>query len=104
MNTAHTLYRSTLVAAAIATASLGAASAAEAHEQGWREGPARAWQPAPPPRWYRHGDRNARGYGYGGWRYGPAVRECAVPSAASAYFAPPGPYAPRVELGLPLRW
>ena len=65
MNTVRTLYRSTLVAAALATASLGAASAAEAHEQGWRQGPARAWQPAPPPRWYRHGDRYARGYGYG---------------------------------------
>ena len=81
MNSVRALYRSTLVAAALATASLGAATAAAAHEQGWRQGPARAWQPASPPRWYRHGERYARSYGDGGWRYGPAVQECAARDA-----------------------
>ena len=37
MLTAQTLYRTTLVAAALAAASLLAPSAASAHERGWRE-------------------------------------------------------------------
>ena len=104
MNRVRTLYRSTLIAAALATASLNAATIAEAHEQGWRGHGERAWQPAPPPRWYRAGYRYAQGSGYGGWRYGPGVRDCEVPFVGPAYSPAPRPYLPRVVLELPATW
>ena len=54
MMTAQTLYRTTLVAAALASASLVAPSAAYAHERGWREhGSERHWQPVEAPRGFR---------------------------------------------------
>jgi hypothetical protein len=54
MLTAQTLYRTTLVAAALAAASLVAPSAANAHERGWREhGSERHWQPVEAPREFR---------------------------------------------------
>ena len=54
MLTAQTLYRTTLVAAALAAASLIAPSAANAHERGWREhGSERYWQPLAERREFR---------------------------------------------------
>ena len=102
MNSVRTLYRSTLIAAALATASLGAATAAEAHEQGWRGHGERAWQPAPRPRWDRPGYRHAQAYG--GWRYGPGIRDCELPFVRSAYYPAPRAYLPRVVLELPAPW
>ncbi len=103
MNRVQTLYRSTLVAAALATASVGATTAAEAHEQGWRGRGERAWQPAPPPRGYRSGYRHGHAYGAGGWRSAEA-RECEAPLVARAYYPPPRPRVPGIVLELPSPW
>ena len=81
MNRVRTLYRSTLIAAA--------------HEQGWRGCGERAWQPVPPPRWYRHG------HGHGGWRYAPQAPDCEVPLAGPANHALPRACTDGVVLELP---
>jgi len=80
MNTRPSLYRSTLIAAALAIGSLGATSA-EAHEHGWRGHDA--------PRWHAPGWRGdwRPGYfapGWRGWEAPVAVLPPPLP------FAPPG--------------
>ena len=78
MNTRPSLYRSTLVAAALAIGALGAVSA-EAHEHGWRDHDA--------PRWHERGwrgERRAYAPGWHGWAAPIAVLPPALP------FAPPG--------------
>ena len=61
MSRVRTLYRSTLIAAALAAGSLAATTAAEAHEEGWRGHGERPWQESPAPRGYRHGYRHSGG-------------------------------------------
>ena len=88
MNTRPSLYRSTLIAAAIAMGCLGAASA-QAHEHGWRgHGEVRAWH-GHDRGWHDHdGDRG--GYGY--WpRYGYVAP---VWDAGWVGYAPPAVYYP----------
>ena len=85
MNTRPSLYRSTLIAAALAISSLGAASA-EAHEHGWRGHDAPGWQQRG---WHAHGGRGdwRPGYfapGWRGWEAPVAVLPPPLP------FAPPG--------------
>ena len=104
MNRVRTLYRSTLIAAALATMSLGATTAAEAHEQGWRGDGERAWQPGPAPRWYRHGNRYAYAYGYGASRYQGAPRDCDWQAWGPNGYSPPRPFGPRIVLELPAPW
>ena len=84
MNTRPSLYRSTLVAAAVAIGCFGAATA-QAHEHGWRghdadrgwHGHERGWHDRDGDRWHRG---YVPGYAYAvpGWRadwagYAPAV-------------------------------
>jgi hypothetical protein len=66
MTTARTLYRNTLIAAALAAGSLGLLPVAEAHDHGWRDrDDARGW-------YERDGDRGWRGDR--GWHRGRARR------------------------------
>jgi hypothetical protein len=66
MTTARTLYRSTLVAAALAAGSLAVLPVAQAHDHGWRgRDDQRGW-------YSRHGDRGWRASH--GWRRGWAGR------------------------------
>jgi hypothetical protein len=83
MNTRPSLYRSTLIAAALAIGSLGAASA-EAHEHGWRGHEA-------PPRWHERGwhEHGWRGDGRPGY-FEPGWRGWEAPFAV---LPPPLPYA-----------
>jgi len=92
MNTRPSLYRSTLIAAALAIGSFGAATA-QAHEHGWRgHGDERAWH-GHDHGWRDHdGDRGGYG-GYGG--YGPRYRYVAPAWRAGwVEYAPPLVYYP----------
>ncbi len=102
MSTVKSLYRSTLIAAALAASTLAAVPAAEAHEQGWREhGPERAWQPAPPRGWVHRGYVRP-GYGYYAPPYVVAPADCAVlplvPGYAPVVYRPHRPWVPVVEV------
>jgi len=97
MNTRPALYRSTLIAAAVAIGCLGAA-AAQAHDHGWRgHGEERGWHGHDrgwhePDRGWREHDRD-RGYGPR-YRSGePAWRE-----GAAGYAVPFGPLLPPLPL------
>lgn len=105
MSTVKSLYRSTLIAAALTAAGLSAAPAAEAHEQGWRErGGERPWHAEPGVRWYR----GPRGHAFGGRRYLELGPDCESGPAAPVYYPvvpprPPRPWAedPSVEYRAP---
>ncbi len=94
MNNRPSLYRSTLVAAAVAIGCFGAA-AAQAHDHGWRDQD-RGWHEhdggARGHGWRDHdGDRGyGRRYGYGepSWREGWSI------PAVGYYPAPPVAYGP----------
>jgi Ni/Co efflux regulator RcnB len=82
MQTVHTVYRSTLVAAALALGCLGATSAAQADEHGWHDRggdrPSHGWRDHDGDRgWYGHD----RGWHDQGWHRGWEPRyRAAVPA------------------------
>jgi len=82
MRTGPSLYRSTLIAAAVAIG-CGAAGAAAAHDQGWR-GQERLWQ---------------RGGGPGGGCAAPVWRAAGVAGAVPAVFRPLPPAPVRDRRG-----
>ena len=102
MSTVESLYRSTLVAAALAAATIAAVPAAEAHEQGWREhGTDRGWHPGAPDRWYRHGYYRPRDV--------EAWRDCDVAPYAPVYYPAPvdrprRAWLPEVIVGVHAPW
>ena len=79
MNTAHWLYRSTLVSAALAIGCIGVTVAAEAHDHGWRDHDQdRSWTPRRERDWHDRG--RYRGYG-SGWRGGYGDHDCGASRA-----------------------
>lgn len=107
MNTRPSLYRSTLIAAALAIGSLGAVGA-EAHEHGWRDHDAQRWHERG---WHEHGWREhgwrERGW-EGDWRpryYGYEAPGWRGWEAPVAVLPPPLPFVPpgvSVVVRLPL--
>ena len=96
-----TLYRSTLVAAAVAIGCFGAAGA-EAHDHGWRGHEGERAGYGREHGWQDH-DWRGREWRERGWRraYGPRFGYVApllpggwVPAPPVAYFPPPVAYAP----------
>ena len=88
MDTAHSLYRSTLVTAALAIGCVGVTAAAQAHDHGWRDHDRdrgwtgrgerdwheRGWYRGYGPRWRGTGGGGGDRDGYRAWRTGfPSV-------------------------------
>ena len=107
MNTGPSLYRSTLIAAAIAFGCLGTA-AAQAHDQGWRDHD-HGWQEHDRG-WHEH-DRgwrardDRRGYAPRHGNLAPVSRDCGYAPAVAYDPGPPPAYGPggvSVVVRLPL--
>jgi len=105
MNTTRTLYRSTLVAAALAIGSVGISTTASAHDHGWHDrDDDHGWRDREHERgwrghgheWREHGWRGERGWyrGYTGWQ--PPERYYYPVEPAYREYAPPVVYSPPV--------